>query len=151
MTIARAATTLLWHTSRTRSFTKSQDLSLLSIARLNKASSRTRFAIWRRTRIAQISFSFGRRLPPDQLPFIPGDMRRCRRGMNERLHDGSPRSVNDELSLNPKPLGGVRAGDDCSSWAAMNLRPRDDFGIVIIPLIYHSFVFESYGIRVRPQ
>jgi hypothetical protein len=78
-------------------------------------------------------------------------MRRCRRGMDERLHDGAPRSVNDELSLNPKPLGGVRAGDECPSWAAVNLRPNDDFGIVTIPLIYHSSVFGSYGIRVRPQ
>jgi hypothetical protein len=58
MTMERVATILPWHTSRTRSFTRSQDLSLLSIARLNKASSRVRFWICKRTRIAQISFSF---------------------------------------------------------------------------------------------
>src|SRR5206468_2571042 len=39
----RAATTLPWHTARTRSFTRSHDLSLLSIARLNNASSRVCF------------------------------------------------------------------------------------------------------------
>jgi hypothetical protein len=109
MTMTRAATTLPWHTSRTRSFTKSQDLSLLSIARLNKASSRVRFAILEADANRPDILHLQRRLLPYRLPFVPGDMLRCRRGVNELLHDGLP-IVNDESSLNPESVGSVRRG-----------------------------------------
>jgi len=55
MTMARVAMRSPCVTSRTRSLTTSQDLSLLSTARLNRASSRTRSASCRRMRMAQIS------------------------------------------------------------------------------------------------
>jgi hypothetical protein len=103
--MARVATTLPWHTSRTRSFTRSHDLSLLSIARLNKASSRVRFWICKRTNRPYI-LQLQRRLLSDEFPFIPGYM--PRRGVNVLVHDGSSHSVNDEPSLNRAANGGLR-------------------------------------------
>jgi hypothetical protein len=57
MTIARLVTVAPCETSRTRSSIKWQARSLLSIPRLNNASSLLRLPNCRRTRIAQISFS----------------------------------------------------------------------------------------------
>jgi hypothetical protein len=51
----------LAHTSSIFSLTRSQPLSLLSIARLNMARSRRRFSIWRLTRMVQTSFGFNGR------------------------------------------------------------------------------------------
>jgi hypothetical protein len=87
MTMARAATTLPWHTSLTRSFTKSQDLSLLSIARLNKASSRDVFrSAGGHESPRYPSASEG--LLADKFPFVPRDVLRC--GVTELIHDGLP-------------------------------------------------------------
>ena len=59
-------------TSHMCSFTKSQPRSLLSIARLNKASSRGLFANCKRIRIAQISFSLRGDFGPINLPLSQG-------------------------------------------------------------------------------
>lgn len=58
ITIVRAATRSPCITSRTRSFTRSQERNLLSTARSNRANSRLRPPSCKRIRIAQISFSF---------------------------------------------------------------------------------------------
>src|SRR5438270_6822305 len=71
MTIARAAMCSPCVTSRTRSFTRSHERSLLSTARLNRASSRVRFSSWRRMRIAQISLRRNGGLLPDEFAFVP--------------------------------------------------------------------------------
>src|SRR5437660_5722593 len=45
----------------------------------------------------------------------------------------------------------MRHSQDFPTWATMNLQPQHDFGIVIIPLIYRSFAFGSYGFEYDPN
>jgi hypothetical protein len=59
-------------TSDTRIFSKSQALSLLSIARLNSAISRRRFSLCRRIRIDQISCRLSGCFWPINLPLFQG-------------------------------------------------------------------------------
>ncbi len=70
--MARVATWSPWHTSRTLSATRSQPRSLLSMPRLNRASSRTRPSIWSRTRSAQMSLSLNGAFCPTILPLFHG-------------------------------------------------------------------------------
>lgn len=65
---ARATTRLLRKTSLTQIFTKSQPRSLLSIARLNNAKSRIRFANSNCKRIAQISLTLSGGFGSTHLP-----------------------------------------------------------------------------------
>src|ERR1700736_1405303 len=71
-TVVRSRTLPLAHTSSIFSLTRSQPLSLLSIARLNMARSRRRFSIWRRTRMVQTSFGFNGRFWPTRRPLFHG-------------------------------------------------------------------------------
>jgi hypothetical protein len=69
-TIARSPTRSPWHTSRTRKLRRSQARSLLSMPRSNRASSRRRPCISRRTRMDQISFSLKGAFWPTNLPLF---------------------------------------------------------------------------------
>ena len=98
MTMARVATTLPWHTSRTRSFhqiTGSRFAVDRQIEQHKFAGSVFDLqADSNRPDILQLQ----RRLLSDEFPFIPGYMRR--RGVNVLVHDGNTHSVTDEPSLN---------------------------------------------------
>lgn len=72
MIIARDPTRPPFETSDTRSLSKSQARSLLSIARLNNARSRCRLSICRRIRIVHISRSFSGGFCPTSLPLFHG-------------------------------------------------------------------------------
>ena len=72
LTIALRETVAPWVTSLTRIFTRSQLLSLLSIARLNNARSRICLDIWSLMRMAQISLSFSGGFWPVSLPLFQG-------------------------------------------------------------------------------
>jgi hypothetical protein len=63
---------LLLHHYRACSPTRSHDLSLLSMARLKSASSRVRWPICNRTRIAQMSFSLRGAFCPTSFPLFHG-------------------------------------------------------------------------------
>src|ERR1022692_3437046 len=71
-TSARDVMVWPWQTSRTRSWTKSQARSLLSTAKLNRARSRYRLAICKRTRIAQISLGLKEVFWSTSLPLFHG-------------------------------------------------------------------------------
>jgi hypothetical protein len=73
--MARAATRSLWQTSRARRPTRSQARSLLSIPKLNSASSRVRPESCNRIRIAQISPSLNGAFCPTSFPLFHGS--RC--------------------------------------------------------------------------
>src|ERR1700712_4988693 len=75
ITTARDATCSPWHTSRTLRLTRSQPRSLLSIPRLNSASSRTRLSICSRTLSAQMSLTLKGAFWPTILPLFHGS--RC--------------------------------------------------------------------------
>jgi hypothetical protein len=72
MTVARSRTLPPANTSSILSRTRSQPLSLLSIARLNIARSRRRPSICSRTRIVQTSFGFSGRFWPIRRPLFQG-------------------------------------------------------------------------------
>src|SRR5215469_8853058 len=72
MTVARSRTPPPANTSSILSRTRSQPLSLLSIARLNIARSRRRPSICSRTRIVQTSFGFSGRFWPIRRPLFQG-------------------------------------------------------------------------------
>jgi hypothetical protein len=72
ITVARSRIWPPTHTSLTRSRTRSQPLSLLSMARLNKARSRLRCSSWSRTRIAHTSFGLRGRFWSTRRPLFHG-------------------------------------------------------------------------------
>jgi hypothetical protein len=74
-TMARGRIWLPWVMSRTRRLTRSQPRSLLSIAKLNSARSRTWCAFCRSIRIAQMSLGFKGGFWPIRLPLFQGSRR----------------------------------------------------------------------------
>jgi hypothetical protein len=80
------------------------------MASLKRASSRVRWPICSRTRMAQISFSFRGAFCPTSFPLFQG-IARC--NMSRRFHDGLPSVVDDRLTLRHRPMVCVRPEAAC--------------------------------------
>src|SRR6516165_9216789 len=87
MIVARSRTLPPAQTSSTCNRTRSQPLSLLSMARLKRARSRTWCFSCSRIRIAQTSFGLRGRFLPGDTSLVPGGVRRPERGLYFAIHD----------------------------------------------------------------
>ncbi len=104
--MARAATWSPWETSRTRSWTRSQARSLLSIARSNRARSRARSVdSCSRPRMAHMSLRLSGAFWPTSLPLFQGS--------GWRSVEGRVVSTMDSFEMKGSA---VCAGDSVDSW-----------------------------------